>query len=175
MRMHAPWQVLITALLLYALIYVALTAAAALCIWPDWPHVSALLLLASFSVLSLLGPIGLSWTSTAYKWLIPLHLAHQLFAVLIYAGHYMNAGLITEAGTRSHDYLDALYFSLATWSTLGTSDFTAEPNIRFLPPLEALTCILFLPVFAAVFWKMLEDMTPPSQEAYLDKKRARDA
>ena len=171
MRTSAPWQVLITLLLLYVVIYVVLTAAAMICIWFEWPYISAALLLVSFSVLAMLGPIGLSWTSSAYKWLIPLHLSHQLLAVLIYAGHYRSFGLSKATGIQSHSYVDAVYFSLSTWSTLGTNDFAAAADIRFLPPLEALTCILFLPVFAAVFWRMLEDMTPPTNEAYLDKQR----
>jgi hypothetical protein len=173
MRTRVPWQVLITVLLAYALFYCVLTVAAAICIWISWPHASALLLLASFLVLTFLVPLGLSWTSSAYKWLIPLHLVHQALTVLIYAGHYMTAGLNSAGGAVSKSFGDALYFSLATWSTLGAVDLTVGANIRSLPPLEALTCIFFLPVFTSVLWKMLEEMTPPSREAFLDKKRNR--
>ena len=172
MRFHAPWQVLVTVLLLYGIIYLLLTVAAAVCIWFSSPLVSVLLLFVSFAVLAALGPIALSWTRGAYKALIPLHIAHQLFTVLIYAGHYASSGLGLAAGGRSHSYVDAFYFSLATWSTLGAADLTVSREIRLLPPLEALTCILFLPVFGAVFWQTLQEMTAPPEEAFLDTRRS---
>jgi len=175
MRTQAPWQVLVAGILAYFLIYCVLTISAAICIWLRWPHVSALLLFTSFAVLTFLVPLGLSWTSSAYKWLIPLHLAHQAFTVLIYAGHYAASGLNSSGRLVSKEFGDALYFSLATWSTLGATDLTVKVDIRSLPPLEALTCIFFLPVFTSILWKMLEDMTPPASEAFLDKNRNRDA
>lgn len=175
MRTQAPWQVLVAALLAYVLLYCVLTISAAICIWLRWPHVSAVLLFTSFAVLTFLGPLGLSWESSAYKWLIPLHLIHQVLTVLIYAGHYVASGLNSAGGLVSREFGDALYFSLATWSTLGAADLTVREDIRSLPPLEALTCIFFLPVFTSVLWKMLEDLTPPPSEAFLDKKRNRDA
>jgi len=174
MRTQAPWQVLVAGLLAYVLLYWMLTISAAICIWLRWPHVSALLILTSFAVLTFLVPLGLSWKSSAYKLLIPLHLIHQVFTVLIYAGHYAVSGLNSSGSLVSKEFGDALYFSLATWSTLGAADLTVRVDIRSLPPLEALTCIFFLPVFTSVLWKMLEDMSPPPSEAFLDKKRNRD-
>ena len=175
MRRKAPWQVLVTALLAYAMFYCVLTILSAICIWLRWPYVSALLLFASFAVITFLVPLGLSWKSSAYKWLIPLHLIHQVFTLLIYAGHYVESGLNSAGGLVSKEFGDALYFSLATWSTLGAADLAVRADIRSLPPLEALTCIFFLPVFTSILWKMLEDMTPPPSEAVLDRKRNRDA
>lgn len=171
MRTQVPWQVLIAVQMLYGIMYLVFTTAAAICIWLSWPLASVLLLFISFAVLSALGPIALNWTRNAYKVLIPLHLAHQLFTVLIYAGHYASAGLNVTTGGRSHSYADAFYFSLATWSTLGASDLTVPRDIRLLPPLEAFTCILFLPVFGAVFLQMLQEMTAPPEQAFLDKRR----
>lgn len=135
---------------------------------------SSLLLFTSFAVLTVLVPLGLSWESSAYKWLIPLHLIHQGFTVLIYAGHYVASGLNAAGGLVSKEISDALYFSLATWSILGAADLTAREDIRSLPALEALTCIFFLPVFTSVLWKMLEDMTSAPSEAVLDRKTNRD-
>jgi hypothetical protein len=171
MRVQVPWQVLVTVLLIYGVVYAVLTAAAAICIWFAWPFTSVLLLFGSFAILSFLAPIALSWTRSAYKVLIPLHVLHQLFTVLIYAGHYKSAGLGASSGARSHTFADAFYFSLATWSTLGASDLAVPRDIRLLPPLEALTCILFLPVFASVLWQMLQEMTAPPEQAYLDRRR----
>jgi hypothetical protein len=57
------------------------------------------------------------------------------------------------------------------WTTLGTSDFAVPGELRLLTTLEALTAVLFVPVFAAVFWQLLHEATAPPDEAFLDRKR----
>ncbi len=171
MRFYAPWQTLVAALFLYALIYVLLTVFAVVCIWLSWSYISATLLFGAFAVLAFLGPLSLSWTRNSYRVLIPMHLLHQAATVLVYAAHYMRAGLSSSDGSLAQSYADAIYFSLTMWTTLGTNDFFVPKALRLLTALEALTAVLFLPVFAAVFWEMLQEMTPPPEEAFLDRSR----
>lgn len=166
-----PWQMLVTVLFTYWLIYFLLTIGAVAVIWLGWPYVSAILLFASFAALSLIGPIHLSWTRASFRVLIPAHLGHQALTVLVYAAHYAHAGLSSTGGSISRAYLDALYFSLTIWTTLGSAEFTVARELRLLTALEALTAVLFLPIFAAVFWQMLHEMTAPPEEAFLDRRR----
>ena len=120
----------------------------------------------------MLGPFTLSWTRRRYTHLIAAHLGHQTVTVLVYAAHYSMTGLtVPTSGTISQTYWDAVYVSLAMWTTLGTNDYVVPKDLQLLTALEALTAVLFLPIFAANVWQMLHESTAPPEDAYLDRKQ----
>jgi hypothetical protein len=169
MRFAAPWQVLVTLIFIYVVLYGLLCGAAAIGVWIRWPYTSGLLLLAAMFFQTFAVPASLNWTRASYKYLIPWQFLHLALTVLIYAGHYSRAGLMRTDGSRSHYYSDALYFSVVIWTTLGSGEFTAPPHLRLLTGLEAIMGALFLPFIAALFWQFLTEATAPPDEAFLDR------
>ena len=172
MRGHAPWQALLAAIFVHWAAYGLIALFAIACIWFGWPYVSAIALLAGFATLSMLGPFTLSWTRRSFTHLIAAHLGHQALAVLVYAAHYSMAGLtVPTSGAITRSFWDAVYVSLAMWTTLGTNDYAVPKYLQLLTAIEALTAVLFVPIFAANVWQMLHESTAPPEEAYLDRKQ----
>ena len=176
MRGLMPWQALVGTILIQWVSYGIFVVLSLLCIWLGSPYGSSLALFSGFATLAILGPFHLSWTRTSYRVLVPAHLGHQALTVLVYAAHYSLSGLTpSSGGTTSHGYLDGIYVSLAMWTTLGANDFIVPKHLQLLTALEALTAVLFLPIFAAMVWQMLHEMTAPPDEAFLDRiRRKRD-
>jgi hypothetical protein len=61
---------------------------------------------------------------------------------------YKSEGLI-QAGNITHKSIDALYFSIVTWTTLGYGDLQPIESIKLLAALEALLGTLFIPLLLA--------------------------
>ena len=172
MRGLIPWQALVAAILIQWMSYGIFVVLALVGIWFGSPYSSSLALFAGFAALAILGPFHLSWTRTSYRALVPAHLGHQALTVLVYAAHFSSSGLTpSSGGAASQNYLDGIYVSLAMWTTLGANDFIVPKHLQLLTALEALTAVLFLPIFAAMVWQMLHEMTAPPEEAFLDRKR----
>lgn len=69
---------------------------------------------------------------------VVLETAIQIPAVLVvFAGIFQGYGLKPPSGSDPTTALDALYFSVVTWTTLGYGDFTALPELRLLAAMEA--------------------------------------
>lgn len=176
MTTSAPWQYLAGAIFMNTIVYGLILLAAIACGWFDLPYGSATLLIVGFAFLALMGPLVLSFHGQGYLVLIPAHLLHQAATVLLYAWHYLRGGLAPGKGPPA-DYIDALYFSVSMWTTLGSNDFTVPRGMLLATALEALTAVLFLPVFAALLWDMLQAMAPPRGESsieLMEKRRARE-
>jgi hypothetical protein len=170
---HASWQELAAQLFAWWVLYTLLTGGGLLAVWLGWPYVTALLVIASFGVLTFLGPWQLSWNRAGFGLLVPAHFAHQALAVMLFALHYSRAGLWTSGGGVSHGFSDGLYFSLAVWTTLGAPDLAAVASVRWLPVLEAFTGLIFVPVLAALLWELLGAMTPPKGGSYMERLEGR--
>jgi len=69
--------------------------------------------------------------------------------IVVFAIEYKSAGLLYGVDNTSHDPLDALYFSIVTWTTLGYGDFQPTEAIRFFAAIEALLGTLLMPLCLA--------------------------
>lgn len=173
MHSNVPWQVHAGIIVVYWIVYAVLLIFAVACVWLQWPYIGAVSLLLSFAVLSFAIPLNLNFGRHLFPHILISHLIHQLATVLIYAGYFAKGGLRDTGGTVSGSFSDALYFSLATWTTLGAGDLMPSSALRLLVTFEALTAVLFLPVFAALFWMFLQESTVSPSESQLAKWRRR--
>lgn len=65
--------------------------------------------------------------------------------VVSHAMVYQSVGLATVAGLNTDvGFLDALYFSIVTFTTLGYGDFQPAPELRIVSALQALSGYIFL-------------------------------
>ena len=72
---------------------------------------------------------------------------------------YQDLGIVGPKGEVTHDFVDCLYFSMATWTTLGT-DFQPTPNGRLYVAGEALLGYLFMAVALGLIVSGLTHRTP---------------
>lgn len=88
-----------------------------------------------------------------HELLIHFQLLKMLLAIVVsvlsFANAYRFQGLYTPAQELSHHPLDALYFSMVTWTTLGYGDFQPTEGARILAATEALLGTIFLPLAIA--------------------------
>jgi hypothetical protein len=66
-----------------------------------------------------------------------------------FASMYKYAGLLHGADEITHQSIDALYFSIVTWTTLGYGDLQPTESIKLLAALEAMLGTLFIPLLLA--------------------------
>jgi len=66
-----------------------------------------------------------------------------------FASIYKFSGLINGSNEITHHPIDALYFSLVTWTTLGYGDLHPTEPVRLLAALEAMLGTLFIPLLLA--------------------------
>jgi hypothetical protein len=69
--------------------------------------------------------------------------------IIGFASIYKDAGLLHGANEITHQSIDALYFSLVTWTTLGYGDLQPTESIKLLAALEAMLGTLFIPLLLA--------------------------
>ncbi len=62
----------------------------------------------------------------------------SISAITGFAGIYRVSCLQQNGMATCADHLDALYFSIVTWTTLGYGDFSPPPDIRLVAALEAI-------------------------------------
>jgi len=169
MLVRAPWQYLITLIVMMYAVYSLSAALAILFAILNWPYINSVILITMLAVYILAIPLNLNFTRRSYKVLIPWFIVHVLFSVIIYAWHYSKAGLQENVGQISHSFRDALYFSVTTWTTLGYGDFTAIPSMRLVTSIEALTSLFTIPIGCSLAWFMIQESTVIYTKAYLDK------
>lgn len=87
-----------------------------------------------------------------HEFLIFPQILKMLLAIYVtifgFASIYKSEGLI-QAGNITHKSIDALYFSIVTWTTLGYGDLQPAESIKLLAALEALLGTLFIPLLLA--------------------------
>src|ERR1035438_2109002 len=96
-------------------------------------------------------PLQLNWSRNMYAGLLRRQLFLVGFTALVYAAHFYFGGVIETDG-RQASFLDALYFSFTTWTTLGYGDLTVAHQLRLATSLEALTGVLTVAVLTALIW-----------------------
>lgn len=81
---------------------------------------------------------------------------YGIFVVIVvftYAGIYSQHGILldTDKGTETvHSFVDSLYFSIVTWTTLGYGDFSPTKDLRLIAAIEALLGFLYMGLFVGV-------------------------
>lgn len=84
-----------------------------------------------------------------------VYAACYLVSGLSYAGQLLQLELSKGLSTNFYYFLDALYFSIVTFTTLGYGDITPQGFSRFLAATEALMGSFTLALFVVVFVKKM--------------------
>lgn len=84
--------------------------------------------------------VSIGKMKSAITKLVLFIIIHLIMFSLVYAKY----GIADSTGEITHDYIDALYFSIVTWTTLGYGDFHPEASIRLYASFEAIIGYVFL-------------------------------
>jgi hypothetical protein len=114
-------------------------------------YVNAGLLLAILYTLIVAIPLELNWSRGMYGGLVARFVIMVFFTIGVYTIHYHHGGL-ERSGTPVTSWVDALYFSATTWTTLGYGDIAATGTLRLATSLEALTGLFTTAVSTALIW-----------------------
>jgi len=132
MNRQIPWQALAATILLYWIGYGVFMAVSVACVFAGWPYVGVCFLFLALLTLAFLIPLSLNFERHLFGKLLLVHAAHQVASMLIFSGYYLSVGLRDESGKGVASFLDALYFSIAAWTTLGASEFSVPGSYRLL-------------------------------------------
>src|ERR1035437_10071569 len=148
---------------------VALTALIALCSYwfSTLVYVNAVLLLLMLYLQIVSIPLQLNWSRNMYGGLLRRQFFLVGYTALIYATHFYFGGIIETDGQKA-SFLDALYFSFTTWTTLGYGDLTVIHQLRLATSLEALTGVFTITVLTALVWLYCQERLRP-KSADVDK------
>ena len=87
--------------------------------------------------------------------------AQSATMIVTFAGVYRGYGLWFAGGERLiNDGVDALYFSIVTWTTLGYGDFTPPPELRLIAASQALLGYAFFGISVGLGTAILCDRKP---------------
>lgn len=115
-------------------------------------YVAAACLACMFILLFWSIPLKLNWSSNLYGHLLWRFLSFLAFMLLVYAICYYKVGFERVDGIRP-SFLDALYFSVTSFTTVQYGEFRPLPPSRLLICVESLMSIVaFVPFFAAFGW-----------------------
>lgn len=120
--------------------------------WYPLSYIAALFLVTMFIILFLSIPLKLNWSSNLYRHLFWRFLSFLMFTILIYAVCYHFVGFERADGSRP-TFIESLYFSVTTFTTLQYGEFRPLVRSRPLACIESLMGIIaFVPCFAAFIW-----------------------
>ncbi len=97
-------------------------------------------------------PLKLNWSSNLYGHLLWRFLSFLAFMLLVYAICYHKVGFERADGTRP-SFMEAIYFSVTSFTTVQCGEFRPLPPSRLLVCIESLMgLVAFVPFFAAFGW-----------------------
>lgn len=132
---------------------------------PSWPWLTSLALIGTFVQSARIATLTLSWPRSRRQG-IPLKLfgAYACVTLLAFAIVYRDSGLMHSSGTVSHSFIDACYFSIITFTTVGYGDFTVMPGLRFAASLEALLGLVTTAFGTSLIWLWSTDKIAKNAE-----------
>ncbi len=89
-------------------------------------------------------PLGVTW-----------FLAGAAVLILNFAKLYHDTGLVESCNQREVSFVEATYFSIVTWTTLGYGDLSPPPSIRLYAAFEALLGYIYMAVAIGVTVNLL--------------------
>ena len=101
-----------------------------------------------------------------YKVPIAALLKVLLWTILVFAVIYWRNGLLISGALKDVSFLDAIYFSATTWTTLGYGDMAPPPRIRHITSIEALLGYTGMGVWIAVVGLWIEQRTQLRKEIH---------
>lgn len=127
--------------------------------------VAAACLVCMFTLLFLSIPLKLNWSSNLYGHLLRRFMSFLAFMLLVYAICYYKVGFERADGTRP-SFIEAIYFSVTSFTTVQYGEFRPLPPSRPLVCIESLMgLVAFVPFFAAFGWLYCQNrLWPQSME-----------
>lgn len=173
MLMHGvPWQWAITQGFLMTAVSGVLLLVSAVLGFLGWaPFIAVLLILASLVIIVGLIPLFMNLSRSYFAFLFCFLLVHVLMTVTTGALYFRHAGIVDQIGLIDRSFENCFYFSLNTWTTLGSFDFRVHPTLRLFSSCEALIGLVTFAIAVAVVWLWCTENMIPKEQALFDGNR----
>lgn len=93
-----------------------------------------------------------------YRDILPAYFCVLAFTILTFAIIYYRYGLVFGGEHVKVSFLDSLYFSATTWTTLGYGDFSPIPRIRHITSIEAVLGYMGLGLWISLISSFIQNM-----------------
>lgn len=127
------------------------------------PELSALSLvgLYYFAVFHIAHVVGESrgW----YRDVLPTFFGILAITILSFAITYYRYGLLQNGQVVDISFLESIYFSITTWTTLGYGDFAPTPRIRHITSIEAILGYMGLGLWISLISNFIKNMAENRQ------------
>ena len=169
-----PWQGVLGDAFISRLIFAAamlLSLVSGYFAW--WVLFTAIFLAVGFTIILWFIPIFLNLSRSFYAWIAFELLIHISVTIIAFALHHKSAGLIGSSGLLEPRFVDALYFSATTFTTLGYGDYQPIPEMRLATSIEAIAGMISVAIAVTVIWLWCEENMIPKEMAFFDGYRRR--
>jgi len=122
-----------------------------------WPLLVAYILCVLLFVIFLRVPAELAWSQNFFSSLVWIFMVNILYSIIVYAILYYRSGLIQNGNLIEISFLQSLYFSVTTWTTLGYGDFAPPEHMQLVTSIEALSGYFSMAIFIALLALWLND------------------
>ena len=169
-----PWQAMVAYRLEREILFGGLVVLSVLSgYWNWWIGCTALFLIAGFFIILSLIPILLNFSRAFFFHSVIHFLIHVTGTIISFALHHHAAGLVD--GRSGHPFaptfIDALYFSVTTFTTLGYGDLQPIPTMRVATSIEALIGMLSIALTASMVWLWCQENIVDKELAFFDANR----
>ncbi len=114
----------------------------------------------------------LAFAARCYRIGLVWFLAGAVVLILNFAKLYLDTGLVDSSGRREVSIVEAIYFSLVTWTTLGYGDFAPPADIKIYAALEALLGYVYMGVTVGVTVSLIGSFTQANKTVQTDAVRS---
>lgn len=115
-------------------------------------YVAGVLLLFMLYLVVVRVPLALNWSRNLYSTVLVRAFSYGFVVAGIYAVSFYSTGGVTTSSGDVAGFMDCLYFSLTTFTSLGYGDLTPQGSLKLLSSLEAMNGLLTLPIVASIMW-----------------------
>lgn len=97
----------------------------------------------------------LAFAALEYRLGLMWFLAGATVLIINFAELYHDTGLVEHSTQREVSLVEAIYFSIVTWTTLGYGDLSPPPSIRLYAACEALLGYMYMAVAVGITVNLL--------------------
>jgi len=137
-------------------LFVAAIASIVTSAFLDWPVATAVLVASMLGLFVRAIPLNLAWDKTQFGRLLRWLAYYSLLAIAVYAAHYYRLG-VSAGQPNVIRAEDAVYLSVATWTTTGASDLTIPRHARWLVSVQSMNGLVAIAVAISMIWLWCEE------------------
>lgn len=136
-----------------------------------WVLFTACFLAVGVIIVIRLIPTMLNLSRDYFKTVASDFIIYIVVTIIAFALHHKSAGLVEPSGKVATTFIDALYFSVTTFTTLGYGDLRPIPEMRLATSIEAFLGMISFALAMSMLWLWCQENLVPKEMAFFDGNR----